>query len=155
MLHETSFEMEEELFLTEDINIHTKFNLQHFDLSCYWFFFHFTFIKSLLFCRDFKAKYLKQSPTRIGSKYKKAVYILYKNESFTEKLETKQRKNELGILGPVIRAQIRDVIKASSYSFTKLKNRKKALHASLNVQAPRLEWNVCILFLPCFQIPSE
>ncbi|XP_040913559.1 coagulation factor V [Toxotes jaculatrix] len=60
---------------------------------------------------DFKHQYLRQSSTRIGRKYKKAVYTLYKNESFTERLETKQRKNELGILGPVIRAQIRDVIK--------------------------------------------
>ncbi|XP_034550029.1 coagulation factor V [Notolabrus celidotus] len=60
---------------------------------------------------DFKFKYLRQSPTRIGKSYKKAVYTLYKNESFTEKLESKQRKDELGILGPVLRAQIRDVIK--------------------------------------------
>lgn len=67
-------------------------------------------------CRNFKSKYLRQSSTRIGGKYKKAVYTLYKDESFTEKLETKQRKNELGILGPVIRAQIRDVIKVRSYS---------------------------------------
>ncbi|XP_040003907.1 coagulation factor V isoform X2 [Xiphias gladius] len=59
---------------------------------------------------DFKLQYLTQSSTRIGRKYKKAVYTLYKNESFTERLETRQRKNELGILGPVIRAQIRDVI---------------------------------------------
>ncbi|XP_073329346.1 coagulation factor V [Pagrus major] len=59
---------------------------------------------------DFKLQYLRQSPTRIGRKYKKAVYTLYKNASFTERLETKQRKSELGILGPVIRAQIRDVI---------------------------------------------
>lgn len=61
-------------------------------------------------------QYLRQSSTRIGSKYKKAVYTLYKNESFTERSETKQRKNELGILGPVIRAQIRDVIKVRSKS---------------------------------------
>ncbi|XP_068185520.1 coagulation factor V [Antennarius striatus] len=60
---------------------------------------------------DFELKYLKQSSKRIGGRYKKAVFTLYKNESFTERLETKQRKNELGILGPVIRAQIRDVIK--------------------------------------------
>ncbi|XP_075966261.1 coagulation factor V [Anarhichas minor] len=60
---------------------------------------------------DFKFQYLRQSPTRIGGKYKKAVYTLYKNESFTERLESKQRKNELGILGPVIRAQIRDIVK--------------------------------------------
>ncbi|CAB1421067.1 unnamed protein product [Pleuronectes platessa] len=60
---------------------------------------------------DFRLKYLKQSSTRVGQKYKKAVYTQYKNESFTQRIETKQRKNELGILGPVIRAQIRDVIK--------------------------------------------
>ncbi|XP_042350292.1 coagulation factor V [Plectropomus leopardus] len=59
----------------------------------------------------FKIQYLKQSSTRVGAKYKKAVYTLYKNESFTERIESKQRKSELGILGPVIRAQIRDVIK--------------------------------------------
>lgn len=61
-------------------------------------------------CRDFKHQYLSQSPTRIGGKYKKAVYTQYKDETFTEKSENKQRKNELGILGPVIRAQIRDII---------------------------------------------
>ncbi|XP_034042821.1 coagulation factor V [Thalassophryne amazonica] len=60
---------------------------------------------------DYKFQYLKQSATRIGAKYKKAVYTQYKNESFTERSENKQRKNELGILGPVIRAQVRDVIK--------------------------------------------
>uniref|UniRef100_A0A3Q2NQU3 ferroxidase n=1 Tax=Fundulus heteroclitus TaxID=8078 RepID=A0A3Q2NQU3_FUNHE len=60
---------------------------------------------------DYKLQYLTRSANRIGSKYKKAVYTLYKNESFTEKLENKQRRDELGILGPVIRAQIRDVIK--------------------------------------------
>ncbi|XP_045909140.1 coagulation factor V [Micropterus dolomieu] len=60
---------------------------------------------------NFKFQFLKQSSTRIGKKYKKAVYTLYNNESFTERIENKQRKDELGILGPVIRAQIRDVIK--------------------------------------------
>ncbi|XP_059198172.1 coagulation factor V [Centropristis striata] len=60
---------------------------------------------------DFKLQYLRQSSTRIGKRYKKAVYVQYKNASFTEKLESKQKKNEIGILGPVIKAQIRDVIK--------------------------------------------
>uniref|UniRef100_A0A8C6LFF9 Coagulation factor V n=1 Tax=Nothobranchius furzeri TaxID=105023 RepID=A0A8C6LFF9_NOTFU len=59
---------------------------------------------------DFQRQYLTKSPTHIGAKYKKAVYTLYTNASFTEKLENKQRKSELGILGPVIRAQIRDVV---------------------------------------------
>uniref|UniRef100_A0A668AQG1 Coagulation factor V n=1 Tax=Myripristis murdjan TaxID=586833 RepID=A0A668AQG1_9TELE len=52
----------------------------------------------------------KQGPNRIGRKYKKVVYTQYTNESFTVRAEEKQRKNEIGILGPVIRAQIRDVI---------------------------------------------
>ncbi|XP_063743742.1 coagulation factor V isoform X2 [Eleginops maclovinus] len=59
---------------------------------------------------NFKLQYLTQLPSRIGRKYKKAVYTQYTNESFTERLETKQRKNELGIQGPVIKAQIRDII---------------------------------------------
>ncbi|XP_030613577.1 coagulation factor V isoform X2 [Archocentrus centrarchus] len=59
---------------------------------------------------DFKRQYLSQSATRIGGKYKKVVYTQYKDETFTERSESQQRKNELGILGPVIRAQIRDVI---------------------------------------------
>uniref|UniRef100_A0A8C1R3F7 ferroxidase n=1 Tax=Cyprinus carpio TaxID=7962 RepID=A0A8C1R3F7_CYPCA len=48
---------------------------------------------------------------RIGKKYKKAVFTQYKDGTFKERAEDKQRKKELGILGPVIRAQIRDVIK--------------------------------------------
>ncbi len=72
--------------------------------------------------RDFRLQYLRQSTTRVGGKYKKAVYTLYSNESFTERLESKQRKNELGILGPVIRAQIRDVIKVRSHS---IKNKSR------------------------------
>lgn len=64
----------------------------------------------VLCCRDYKNQYLKQSPTRIGQRYRKAVYTLFTNDSFTVRQENKQRKTELGILGPVIRAQINDVI---------------------------------------------
>lgn len=39
------------------------------------------------------------------------MFTQYKDESFKERAEQKQRKKELGILGPVIRAQIRDKIK--------------------------------------------
>ncbi|XP_048049358.1 coagulation factor V [Megalobrama amblycephala] len=60
---------------------------------------------------DFRIRYLKQGPQRIGKKYKKAVFTQYKDSTFKERAEDKQRKKELGILGPVIRAQIRDVIK--------------------------------------------
>ncbi|KAG1970332.1 coagulation factor V preproprotein [Pimephales promelas] len=60
---------------------------------------------------DFRIKFLKQGALRIGKKYKKAVFTQYKDSTFKERAEDKQRKKELGILGPVIRAQIRDVIK--------------------------------------------
>lgn len=73
--------------------------------------------------REFESQFLKQSATRVGSKYKKAVYTLYKNASFTEKVEPKQRKSERGILGPVIRAQIRDVIRVSSHLSAITENR--------------------------------
>uniref|UniRef100_A0A671T3H9 ferroxidase n=1 Tax=Sinocyclocheilus anshuiensis TaxID=1608454 RepID=A0A671T3H9_9TELE len=59
---------------------------------------------------DFRSKYLKQGPQRIGKKYKKAVFTQYKDGTFKERAEDKQRKKELGILGPVIRAQIRDIV---------------------------------------------
>ncbi|XP_018584646.2 coagulation factor V [Scleropages formosus] len=60
---------------------------------------------------EYQSKYLKQGRDRIGKKYKKAVFVEYVNETFTVKKENKQRKMETGILGPVIRAQIRDVVK--------------------------------------------
>uniref|UniRef100_A0A8C5BQU9 Coagulation factor V n=1 Tax=Gadus morhua TaxID=8049 RepID=A0A8C5BQU9_GADMO len=60
---------------------------------------------------DFKVNYLDQGNHRIGGTYKKAVYTQYTDETFTVRSEEKQRKAEVGILGPVIRAQIRDVIK--------------------------------------------
>ncbi|XP_056145397.1 coagulation factor V [Lampris incognitus] len=61
--------------------------------------------------KDYKLQYLTQGPTRIGGQYKKVVYTQYTNETFTKRKEEKQRKAEVGILGPVIRAQIRDVVK--------------------------------------------
>ncbi|KAM3862284.1 coagulation factor V [Diretmus argenteus] len=60
---------------------------------------------------DYESQYLKQSSNRIGGKYKKAVYTQYTDDTFTVRAENVQRKNEVGILGPVIRAQIRDIIK--------------------------------------------
>ncbi|XP_071395821.1 coagulation factor V [Centroberyx affinis] len=60
---------------------------------------------------DYKSQYLKQGSNRIGGKYRKVVYTQYTDETFTVRAENKQRKTEVGILGPVIRAQIRDVVK--------------------------------------------
>ncbi|XP_062390504.1 coagulation factor V-like isoform X2 [Sardina pilchardus] len=60
---------------------------------------------------DFRSKYMKQGPDRIGRKYRKAVFTQYTDETFTKRAEDKQRKMEQGIIGPVIRAQIRDQIR--------------------------------------------
>ncbi|KAG5833345.1 hypothetical protein ANANG_G00274960 [Anguilla anguilla] len=60
---------------------------------------------------EYRAKYLRSSPDRIGRRYKKAVFTQYMDDKFTARLEHKQRKMETGVLGPVIRAQIRDVVK--------------------------------------------
>lgn len=111
------------------------------------------FIKFLLLFREYESQYLRRSATRIGSKYKKAVYTLYKNASFTEKLEPKQKKSERGILGPVIRAQIRDVIKVSLLLSTKTENRKTVASPACllkYVGACLQEWNVWVLFLHFF-----
>uniref|UniRef100_A0A3B3RPT7 ferroxidase n=1 Tax=Paramormyrops kingsleyae TaxID=1676925 RepID=A0A3B3RPT7_9TELE len=60
---------------------------------------------------EYQSRYLKQGPNRIGKKYKKAVFVEYVNETFTVRKDNKLRKMETGILGPVIRAQIRDIVK--------------------------------------------
>ena len=49
---------------------------------------------------------------QIGKHYKKVVYKQYQDESFTKRLEDSDSKNN-GILGPVIRAQVRDTLKVS------------------------------------------
>ncbi|XP_076119380.1 coagulation factor V [Alosa pseudoharengus] len=61
--------------------------------------------------KDFRSIYMKQGPDRIGKKYRKAVFTQYTDETFTKRAEEKQRKMEQGIIGPVIRAQIRDQIR--------------------------------------------
>ncbi|XP_036611939.1 coagulation factor V isoform X2 [Trichosurus vulpecula] len=47
---------------------------------------------------------------QIGTQYKKVVYKQYKDESFTEPMESTDPQ-ETGILGPIIRAQVRDTLK--------------------------------------------
>ncbi|XP_038250634.1 coagulation factor V-like [Dermochelys coriacea] len=60
--------------------------------------------------RQYKAQYLDNFSNLIGKKYKKAVFRQYEDANFNKRLETPQPK-EMGILGPVIRAQVRDTIK--------------------------------------------
>ena len=52
-------------------------------------------------------KFTNKTTSRIGKVYKKAVYREFTNSSFTEQ---KPRDNKMGILGPVLKGQLRDVI---------------------------------------------
>uniref|UniRef100_A0A8C4WAP1 Plastocyanin-like domain-containing protein n=1 Tax=Gopherus evgoodei TaxID=1825980 RepID=A0A8C4WAP1_9SAUR len=60
--------------------------------------------------RQYKSQYLDNFSDLIGKKYKKAVFRQYADANFNKHLET-PRPKEMGILGPVIRAQVRDTIK--------------------------------------------
>ncbi|KAG8136756.1 hypothetical protein E2320_005314 [Naja naja] len=59
--------------------------------------------------RRYKAQYLDNFSNFIGKKYKKAVFRQYKDSSFTKPTYAIWPK-ERGILGPVIRAEVRDTI---------------------------------------------
>ncbi|XP_025023004.1 coagulation factor V [Python bivittatus] len=59
--------------------------------------------------RKYKTQYLENFSNLIGKKYKKAVFRQYKDNSFTKRTYTTWPKDR-GILGPVIRAEVRDTI---------------------------------------------
>ncbi|XP_063161714.1 coagulation factor V isoform X2 [Candoia aspera] len=59
--------------------------------------------------RKYKTQYLENFSNLIGKKYKKAVFRQYKDNSFSKHTYTTWPK-ERGILGPVIRAEVRDTI---------------------------------------------
>uniref|UniRef100_A0A452RR96 Plastocyanin-like domain-containing protein n=1 Tax=Ursus americanus TaxID=9643 RepID=A0A452RR96_URSAM len=57
--------------------------------------------------------HFEQSPTRIGGSYKKLVYREYTDASFRTQ---KARDEHLGILGPVIKAEVGQIIKITFYN---------------------------------------
>uniref|UniRef100_A0A7N5J8N3 Ceruloplasmin n=1 Tax=Ailuropoda melanoleuca TaxID=9646 RepID=A0A7N5J8N3_AILME len=57
--------------------------------------------------------HFEQSPTRIGGSYKKLVYREYTDASFRTQ---KARDEHLGILGPVIKAEVGQIIKVTFYN---------------------------------------
>ncbi|XP_056419522.1 ceruloplasmin-like [Hyla sarda] len=59
------------------------------------------------------AKYFIQNQTRIGGSYKKAVYIEYTDGNFTKKKEISREEDHLGLLGPIIWAEVGDMIKVT------------------------------------------
>jgi FtsP/CotA-like multicopper oxidase with cupredoxin domain len=55
--------------------------------------------------------FVRRGPDRIGSVYKKAVYREYTDASFTALKPRSDRWQHLGLLGPVIRAEVGDTIR--------------------------------------------
>ncbi|KAM5237485.1 coagulation factor V [Ctenodactylus gundi] len=60
--------------------------------------------------KKYRSLHLDNFSNQIGKHYKKVVYEEYIDETFTERVE-KPNIKETGILGPVIRAQVRDTLK--------------------------------------------
>jgi FtsP/CotA-like multicopper oxidase with cupredoxin domain len=58
-------------------------------------------------------KYVQSGPDRIGSTYTKCLYHGYTDATFTHRLERSASEQYLGLLGPVIRAQVGDTIKVT------------------------------------------
>uniref|UniRef100_A0A6I8P7S7 Coagulation factor V n=1 Tax=Ornithorhynchus anatinus TaxID=9258 RepID=A0A6I8P7S7_ORNAN len=60
--------------------------------------------------KKYKSQHLDNFSNQIGKIYKKVVYKEYQDASFTKRRES-NKISETGILGPIIRAQVRDTIK--------------------------------------------
>ena len=57
------------------------------------------------------AFFTQRTPIQIGNKYKKAIYREYADETFTELIPKSEKWRHTGIVGPVIRAEVGDLIK--------------------------------------------
>uniref|UniRef100_A0A672V5Q9 Ceruloplasmin n=1 Tax=Strigops habroptila TaxID=2489341 RepID=A0A672V5Q9_STRHB len=55
-------------------------------------------------------QFFKRGPYRIGGVYWKAKYVEYTDESFREEKQQSEEEKHLGILGPVIKAEVGDTI---------------------------------------------
>lgn len=60
---------------------------------------------------DKSKEYVQSGPTRIGSTYLKALYREYTDNTFTKLKPVAPQWQHLGILGPIIRAEVGDTIK--------------------------------------------
>ncbi|KAM8953158.1 ceruloplasmin [Pelodytes ibericus] len=56
------------------------------------------------------APFFEQNEVRIGGSYKKVVYVAYTDKTFTKRKERSAEEEHLGILGPIILAQVGDVV---------------------------------------------
>ncbi|XP_074525120.1 ceruloplasmin [Halichoeres trimaculatus] len=55
--------------------------------------------------------FVTRGPNRLGSRYKKARYVEYTDNTFTTKMLRSPEEEHLGILGPVLRAEEKDTIR--------------------------------------------
>ncbi|XP_068956504.1 hephaestin isoform X2 [Petaurus breviceps papuanus] len=62
------------------------------------------------------AKYFQKSSSRIGGSYWKVRYVQYTDETFQTKLPQSEETLHLGIMGPVIRAEVGDTIEIVFYN---------------------------------------
>jgi manganese oxidase len=60
---------------------------------------------------DVADTYVKSGPGRIGSRYEKCLYRGYTDASFSQRLKRPADEKYLGLLGPVIRAEVGDTIR--------------------------------------------
>ncbi|KAH0624064.1 hypothetical protein JD844_007393 [Phrynosoma platyrhinos] len=70
--------------------------------------------------------FLNKEDKFIGSKYKKAVYREYTDKTFSKQKERKEKEEHLGILGPLLVADVRDKIKIV---FKNMASRPYSIHA--------------------------
>ncbi|XP_078088755.1 coagulation factor V [Mustelus asterias] len=69
---------------------------------------------------------IRSSAEQRNTLYKKVIFRRYTNALFTQRYESGERYNHLGILGPVIQAEVNDVIKVI---FKNLASRPYSIHA--------------------------
>lgn len=82
----------------------------------------------LAFCCQFRnvQLYTTQGPKRIGHKYKKAVFREFTDATFTARRKRKtEHEKHLGILGPIIRAEVGDTIEVV---FNNMASRDYSMH---------------------------
>jgi manganese oxidase len=74
---------------------------------------------------DEQKEYVERGPNRIGASYKMALYIEYTDASFTKRKPRPASQAYLGILGPIIRAEVGDTIHVV---FKNLASRPYSIH---------------------------
>ena len=79
----------------------------------------------LVFYLRFASRYTIPGPHYIGRRNKKAVYREYTDSTFTKQKQRSKDEEYLGILGPLIKAEVGDVIEVV---FKNLASRQYSIH---------------------------